>query len=51
MRYRNLGGKLAQNAAQDLVQLGLIEIDETRLRATSQGRPVLNGLLRNLIVE
>ena len=51
VRYRNLGGKLAQNAAQDLVQLGLIEIDETRLRATSQGRPVLNGLLRNLIVE
>ena len=51
VRYRNLGGKLAQNAAQDLVQLGLIEIDETRLRATSQGRPVLNGLLRNLIAE
>ena len=51
IRYRNLGGKLAQNAAQDLVQLGLIEIDETRLRATSQGRPVLNGLLRNLIAE
>jgi len=51
VRYRNLGGKLAQDAAQDLVQLGLIEIDETRLRATSQGRPVLNGLLRNLIVE
>ena len=51
VRYRNLGGKLAQDAAQDLVQLGLIEIDETRLRATSQGRPVLNGLLRNLIAE
>ncbi|CUH60585.1 radical SAM family heme chaperone HemW [Thalassobacter stenotrophicus] len=51
IRYKNLGGKLAQNAAQDLVQLGLIEIDETRLRATSQGRPVLNGLLRNLIAE
>ena len=51
VRYRNLGGKLAQDAAQDLVQVGLIEIDETRLRATSQGRPVLNGLLRNLIVE
>ena len=51
VRYRNLSGKLAQDAAQDLVQLGLIEIDETRLRATSQGRPVLNGLLRNLIAE
>ena len=49
VRYRNLGGKFTQDATQDLVQLGLIEIDETRLRATSQGRPVLNGLLRNLI--
>lgn len=50
-RYRSLGGKLATEATQDLVELGLIEIDESRLRATSQGRPVLNGLLRNLITE
>jgi len=50
-RYRALGGKFAPEAVQDLVKLGLIEIDETRLRATSQGRPVLNGLLRNLITE
>ena len=50
-RYQALGGQIAEKAAADLVELGLIEIDETRLRATSQGRPVLNGLLRNLIAE
>lgn len=51
VRYRGMGGTFSREAMQDLNDLGLIEFDETRLRATSKGRPVLNGLLRNLIAE
>lgn len=51
VRYKGMGGVLSNEAMQDLKDLGLIEFDETRLRATFKGRPVLNGLLRNLITE
>lgn len=51
VRYKDMGGALSSEAMQDLNDLGLIEFDKTRLRATSKGLPVLNGLLRNLIIE
>jgi oxygen-independent coproporphyrinogen-3 oxidase len=35
--------------AEDLVELGLVEVAEGRLRATAAGRPVLNGVLRGLL--
>lgn len=35
----------------DLVALGLIADDPERLRVTSQGRPVLNGVLRSLLAD
>lgn len=42
---------LSSNKINDLVDLGLIKIENHMLRATDQGRPVLNGILRELIPD
>ena len=48
-RYENLAGTTLPAArVSDLLQLGLIEVLAGRVRATDQGRPVLNGILREL---
>lgn len=49
-RYTALAGKsLPEQRIRDLQDHGLIASDGTHLRATRQGRPVLNGLLRYLV--
>lgn len=40
-----------QNKINDLVELAMIEIDGETLRATQDGRPVLNGILRELLPD
>ncbi|MFB9222007.1 radical SAM family heme chaperone HemW [Paracoccus cavernae] len=48
-RYEALAGSaLPEGRVADLLQLGLIEVAQGRVRATDQGRPVLNGILREL---
>lgn len=50
-RYQHLSGKtIDPDAVGSLVDLGLIEANETSIRATPKGRPVLNGVLRELLV-
>lgn len=51
LRYEALAGA-ALDAAKlaDLGELGLINVDDGRLRATPSGRAVLNGVLRELLV-
>lgn len=49
-RYQSLlGQELPADKISDLQGLGLIEITGNRLRCTRQGRPVLNGILRELL--
>ena len=49
-RYAALAGKpLPDQRIRELKDDGLIEREATHLRATRQGRPVLNGLLRYLV--
>jgi len=49
-RYAALAGKpLPDQRIRELQDDGLIDRDATHLRATRQGRPVLNGLLRYLV--
>ncbi|MCK8484421.1 radical SAM family heme chaperone HemW [Aliiroseovarius sp. S2029] len=40
--------RLNHNKINDLVGFGLIQISDNRLAATDKGRPVLNGILREL---
>ena len=48
-RYEALSrNALPETRVADLLQLGLIEVAQGRVRATDQGRPVLNGILREL---
>ena len=48
-RYERLSGAPLRFAAvRELVELGLVEQDNGRLRATTAGRPVLNAILRAL---
>ena len=49
-RYQSLSGtELPQTALESLGDLGLIEQDHSTIRATRTGRPVLNGILRELL--
>ena len=49
-RYQSLAGiRIDSNKINMLRDLSLLEIDGDALRATAQGRPVLNGLLRELL--
>ena len=50
-RYRAIGGKeLPENRVTDLIDLGFLKKDGNRLYATESGRPVLNAVLRELMV-
>ncbi|MDG1430862.1 MAG: radical SAM family heme chaperone HemW [Paracoccaceae bacterium] len=49
-RYQQLSGKpMPEDAVDNLLSLGLIDVDNRALRATTTGRPVLNGVLRELL--
>ena len=49
-RYQSLSGqKLPEQKIRDLEELGLVKADGNRLRCTAKGRPVLNGILRELL--
>ncbi|MFW8593827.1 radical SAM family heme chaperone HemW [Cribrihabitans neustonicus] len=51
-RYTQLAGKpLPQKALANLVELGMVTIFDQRLRATGQGRAVLNAVLRELLMD
>lgn len=49
-RFETLrGAELDQNTVTSLTELGLVEQHTSRLWATPKGRPVLNGILRELL--
>ncbi len=49
-RFEALSGHpLSAGKMQDLIDLGLLDASRTHVWATSKGRPVLNGLLRELL--
>ncbi|MCC5973657.1 MAG: coproporphyrinogen III oxidase [Rubellimicrobium sp.] len=48
-RLETLSGGLLEQRIIDLEELGLIARDETSLRVTARGRPVLNAVLRKLL--
>ena len=49
-RYQSLGkNALQEKSIESLVDLGLITVAGSSLRATKTGRPVLNGILRELL--
>ena len=51
-RHEALAGKpLSVKKIQELTDLGMIVVDGARLRATSQGRAVLNAVLRELLTD
>lgn len=51
-RYTALAGQeLPSERLEDLVNLGMVTISNKRLRATEQGRAVLNAILRELLVD
>lgn len=48
--YRSLAGEdLPAAAVAELADLGLIEVTDESMRATAQGRMMLNGVLRALL--
>ncbi|WP_372571534.1 radical SAM family heme chaperone HemW [Ruegeria jejuensis] len=50
-RYTNLSGSpINSHKMSQLIELGMIEQDGAMLRATPTGRPVLNAILRELMV-
>ncbi|KIC10256.1 coproporphyrinogen III oxidase [Leisingera sp. ANG-M1] len=52
VRYSQLADRdLPENRLDDLVQLGMVTISDQRLRATHQGRAVLNAVLRDLLMD
>ena len=51
-RHEALAGKpLSVKKIQELTDWGMIVVDRARLRATSQGRAVLNAVLRELLTD
>ena len=49
-RYQSLSGQdLPEQKILDLDKLGLVKAEGNRLRCTAKGRPVLNGILRELL--
>jgi oxygen-independent coproporphyrinogen-3 oxidase len=52
VRFTELSGRhLSESKLNDLVDLGMVTISEKRLRATAQGRAVLNAVLRDLLMD
>ena len=50
-RYQSLSGQdLPEQKILDLDKLGLVKAEGNRLRCTAKGRPVLNGILRELLI-
>jgi oxygen-independent coproporphyrinogen-3 oxidase len=48
-RYERLAGRpLDSGRLEGLAELGLVRADSGRLMATAEGRPLLNGILREL---
>ncbi len=48
-RFRAMAGTdLDGRTVANLTDLGLVQADDERIRATRQGRPVLNAILREL---
>jgi putative oxygen-independent coproporphyrinogen III oxidase len=43
--------QLDVNKIKDLIELDLVSVDQKTLRATKNGRPVLNGILRELLPD
>lgn len=51
-RYTTLAGcDLPSEQIEHLVNLGMITISDQRLKTTEQGRPVLNAILRDLLID
>ncbi|MEP1329351.1 radical SAM family heme chaperone HemW [Pseudophaeobacter sp.] len=51
-RYTGLSGtELPTQPLEDLVNLGMVTISDQRLCTTDKGRPVLNAILRELLVD
>jgi oxygen-independent coproporphyrinogen-3 oxidase len=49
-RYQCLSGaEINTDKLSHLSDLGLVEVKDQKLRATTSGRPVLNGILRELL--
>ena len=49
-RYNNLSdAPINQSKLDSLQSLGLIELSDSRIRTTTKGRPVLNGILREIL--
>jgi len=52
VRFSQLSGRdLPESRLHDLVQMGMVTISDQRLRATDQGRAVLNAVLRELLMD
>lgn len=52
VRYTQISGRaLPQSKLADLADLGMVTISDQRLRATHQGRAVLNAVLRELLMD
>lgn len=52
VRYTQISGRaLPQSKLADLADLGMVTISDQRLRATNQGRAVLNAVLRELLMD
>ncbi len=51
-RYRSVSGAdLDPAAVGELIELGLLEMSGRFLRTTGEGRPLLNSILKNLIIQ
>jgi oxygen-independent coproporphyrinogen-3 oxidase len=52
LRYENLAGKqLNTNSINMLGDYNLVSLQDNRLIATPQGRPVLNAIIKELLTE
>ncbi|WP_134724941.1 radical SAM family heme chaperone HemW [Paracoccus luteus] len=48
-RFQRLAGRpLSAEAVARMADMGMVEVSDGRLRATAQGRPILNAILREL---
>ncbi len=51
-RHREIAGQpLAADRLAHLAEIGMVTLDDHRLRATSEGRAVLNAVLRDLLMD
>lgn len=51
-RFENLTGQALPSVKLDYLQdLGMVELDGSQLHVTSQGRPVLNAIIRELLAD